>query len=127
MFRESSNTTQLDMFDQPSVIKGLPNRAIKIYGDSNHWHNQFRQHVTYQIDENIFSLLYDEKNGCPNYPVRVLIAMMILKEGAGISDRQLFENCQFNILYRSALGLLNSSDVIPSESTYYQFRQQVKK
>ena len=52
--------------------------------------------------------------------------MMVLKEGAGISDLQLFENCQFNILYRSALGLLNGSDTIPAESTYYLFRRQVK-
>jgi hypothetical protein len=47
--------------------------------------------------------------------------MMILKEADGLSDEKIFENCRFNLLYRSALGLFNLNDSIPTESTYYLF------
>lgn len=36
--------------------------------------------------------------------------MNILKEGAGCSDEQLFENCRYNLLWHKALGLFNLDD-----------------
>src|SRR5699024_9218469 len=56
---------------------------------------------------------------------RVLIAMMILKEANGWSDAQLFESCRYNLLVRSALGLFNIDDELPTESTYYLLRKRV--
>jgi hypothetical protein len=49
--------------------------------------------------------------------------MMILKEAHGWSDEQLFENCNFNLLTRSALGLMTLEDTVPVASTYYLFRR----
>ncbi len=54
-----------------------------------------------------------------------MVAMMVIKEAEGISDEKLFENCRFNILTRSALGLINANDLIPTESTYYLFRKKI--
>ncbi|MBK6482121.1 MAG: transposase [Chitinophagaceae bacterium] len=51
--------------------------------------------------------------------------MMVLKEANGWSDEQLFENCRFNLLVRSALGLMNMDDAVPVESTYYLFRKRI--
>ncbi len=51
--------------------------------------------------------------------------MMILKEAEGLSDEKLFENCRFNLLTRSALGLFNVDDAVPTESTYYLFRKRI--
>lgn len=64
--------------------------------------------------------------GAPNAPVNQLVAMMILKDGIGLSDEQLFEACRFHLLYRQALGCVNLSDSIPTESTYYKFRSDVE-
>lgn len=111
------------MFSSPSSL--LTGRSLKIYDDGNAWHNKFRQQVTSRIDEDIFKPLYSSDNGTPNAPVRVLIAMMILKEAEGISDQKLFENCRFNMLTRSAIGLVNADDSLPTESTYYLFRKRV--
>lgn len=61
--------------------------------------------------------------GAPNASIRVLISMMILKEAQGLSDSGLFEQCRFNILTRSALGLINMDNPLPVESTYYLFRK----
>ena len=51
--------------------------------------------------------------------------MMILKESFGWSDSQLFEHSQFNLLVRSALGLVNINDPLPVESTYYLLRKRI--
>jgi hypothetical protein len=51
--------------------------------------------------------------------------MMILKEAQGWSDSQLFEQCQFNLLVRSALGLQNLDDSAPAASTYYLLRHRI--
>jgi hypothetical protein len=60
-----------------------------------------------------------------NASIRVLVAMMVLKEAEGLSDQKIFENCRFKILTRSALGLHNVDDQIPTESTYYLFRKHI--
>ena len=56
----------------------------------------------------------DKKDGRPNAPIRILIAMSILKEGSGCSDDSLFENCCFNMLYRRALGMVTLKEQCPS-------------
>ena len=76
-----------------------------------------------RVDESIFSPLYTHGNGAPNASIRVLVGMMILKEGQGWSDRQLFSECGYNLLTRSALGLMSLEDAEPVASTYYLFRR----
>ena len=78
-----------------------------------------------RVNESIFSVLYDDKNGAPNASIRVLAGMMLLKEGHGWSDEQLFENANYNLLIRSALGLMNLEDAVPVASTYYLFRRRL--
>ena len=56
----------------------------------------------------------DKKDGRPNAPIRILIAMSILKEGSGCSDDSLFENCCINMLYRRALGMVTLKEQCPS-------------
>lgn len=121
MFKESDNNPQLDMFSSPSGM--LRGSSLDHYLKNDSWHNIFREQVTARVNEDIFKVLYSSDNGTPNSPVRVLIGMMILKEGQGWSDEQLFEQCRYNLLVRSALGLMNLTDAPPSASTYYLFRQ----
>lgn len=122
MFKKTKEP-QLNIFSSPSSL--FSGKSQKMYDDKAAWHNQFRQHVTSQIDENSFKPLYCSNNGTPNAPIRVLIAMMILKEAEGLSDQKLFENCRFNMLTRSAIGLVNADDVVPTDSTYYLFRKRI--
>lgn len=76
-----------------------------------------------RVDESIFSVLYADGKGAPNAFIRVLVGMMILKEGQGWSDEQLFESCHFHTLMRSALGLMSFQDRVQAVSTYYLFRR----
>jgi hypothetical protein len=63
--------------------------------------------------------------GAPNSSIKLLIGMMIIKESLQCSDKQLFEQCEFNLLVRSALGLINIDDPLPAESTYYLLRKRI--
>ena len=93
-----------------------------MFDDSGSWPNVFFRDVTSQIDEELFSVLYDSELGRPNASIRQLVAMLILKEGRAWSDEQLYENCRFNLQVMWALGLRNFDDEVPSESTYYDFK-----
>jgi len=123
MFKISDKDRQLDAF--ANIPTMLEDSASKIFNDQNHWHNQFRNHVVMPLDETIFSVLFSNSMGAPNSSIRLLTGMMILKEAFGWSDLQLFEQCQFNLLTRSALGLININDSIPAPSTYYLLRKRI--
>lgn len=121
MFKKSVEHKQLDAFSSP--IEYLKDSTMNYYLKNDSWHNQFRKQVVMHVDESIFSVLYTEITGAPNASIRVLVGMMILKEAYGWSDEQLFENCNFNLLIRSALGLMTLEDAVPVASTYYLFRR----
>jgi hypothetical protein len=123
MFKKSTTSIQHDLFSSSQNL--LSGKSLKIYDDQQEWHNIFRQQVTMRIDEDIFRPLYTSGTGSPNAPIRILVAMMVLKEAEGLSDEKLFENCRFNILTRSAIGLLKMDDKVPAQSTYYLFRNQI--
>ena len=123
MFKKSNKEPQLDAF--ASVPMMLESSSFKQYSDQSHWHNQFHDQIVMRIDETIFSILFNNTTGAPNSSIRILIGMMILKESFVWSDSQLFENCRFNLLTRSALGLFNMNDPLPVESTYYLLRKRM--
>ena len=85
----------------------------------------FYKHVVMQVNESDFKVLFDETNGAPNASIRILVGMMILKEGQGWSDEQLFNSCNYDLLIRRALGLLSLSEAVPVASTYYLFRKRL--
>jgi hypothetical protein len=123
MFKKSEKNCQLDAFSNiPGFLDGSAN---KIFDDPTYWHNQFRNQVIMPIDETIYSVLFSKTMGAPNSSLRILIGMMILKESFGWSDSQLFEQCQFNLLVRSSLGLFNITEALPVQSTYYLLRKRI--
>ena len=123
MFKESDKNKKLDIFS--TTAEHLCSSSQKFYLKEDSWHNIFRDNVLAQINEQIFSVLYCKDNGTPSTFIRVLVAMMLLKEGQEWSDDQLFENCNYNLLVRSALGLLTLDDTAPVVSTYYRFRANI--
>ena len=120
MFKKSKRSTNPSLFS--GISQHLHGRKVKQLEDPNAWHNCFYREVTSRIDENIFSPLYVEDNGRPNSSIRILVSMLILKDGNDWTDEQLFDSCSFNLLVSYALGLSNLSDNIPSPATYYNFK-----
>ena len=123
MFRNSDKHSQLNLLSTPTSF--LTGASLREYEDNKGWHNQFYTQVTQRIDEEIFRPLFCDGTGAPNSSVRVLVGMTILKEGQGLSDAKLFEECRFNLLTRRALGLFNMDDSLPAASTFYLFRKRI--
>ncbi|MEM0940743.1 MAG: transposase, partial [Bacteroidota bacterium] len=103
MFRKSSSAPQYDLYS--STGKMLSGKSLNLYEDDYGRHKLFFKQVTGRIDESIFKPLFTSSTGSPHAPIRIMIAMMVLKEAQGYSDAKLFEDCRFTILTRSALGL----------------------
>ena len=76
-----------------------------------------------RVVDSFFCPIYCADNGNPNAPA--LIALMVLKEVEGLSNQKHFENCRFNLLVSSAIGLQNPDNPLPTESTYYLFRKSI--
>jgi hypothetical protein len=123
MFRKSIASQQLGIFTSPTSI--LQAKSQRYYADSHAWHNIFCKEVLMRINEAAFSDLFPSKKGAPNASVRLLVGMMVIKEGFGWSDALLFEEVRYNLLVRSALGLKNLNDPVPAESTYYLLRKRI--
>ncbi len=121
MFRKSPTNTIIDMFN--NIYEHLDTLRQNRLNDNKAWHNLFYQYITSQIDEKPFSCLFSEKMGAPNASIRILIAMMILKEGFGWSDEQLYEETDFDLRVMCSLGLNNISDEVPCIATYYNFKR----
>lgn len=121
MFKKSEDHQQLDVFSSPTEYFRDSKKNKYLKNDS--WHNQFRNHVVMRVDESIFSVLYSKGQGAPNVSIRVLVGMMILKEGQGWSDEQLFESCSYKLLIISDLNLMSLEEAELVPSTYYLFRR----
>ncbi len=121
MFKKSG-PVQKDMFRD--IDHHIPERKAKALDDPASWHAVFCDHVLERMDESVLSVLCD-KGGRPNAPVRVLLGMMVLKQGNGWSDEQMFGNCQFDLRCMRALGLHHIDDDIPAASTHYEFRRRL--
>jgi len=102
MFKKSTPDKQTDLFS--SVTTTLAGKTKKLYDDQRAWHNLFRTQILQRIDETPYRVLFSSRMGAPNASVSLLFSMMVIKEAYGWSDEQLFEQCRFNLLVRSALG-----------------------
>jgi len=122
MFRKD-NSKQLDLFK--TTTQYLTQGSQKILNDSSSWNTVFREQFVSKIEEGPYVILFSSNMGRPNASVRILLGMMLLKEMEGWSDEQLFDECQFNLRVRSALGLLHLDDSPPCSSTYYEFRSKL--
>ncbi|NEX23374.1 transposase [Thiorhodococcus mannitoliphagus] len=123
MFRASPDSSQTDLF---SNVEQFPRaRDQEKLNDPNAWQNVFLDQVVKRVPEERFAELFDDATGRPNAPLRLLVGMLILKEGFGWSDEELFEAIHFNLLVRRALGLMNLTDEVPVESTYYLFKRRL--
>lgn len=123
MFKSSSTSSPLNMFT--NISEHLQGARQKKYNDKNVWHNLFWQYITSSINERKYKSLFSEKMGSPNAPIRILLSMMILKEGFGLSDERLFEACQFDLLVMKALGINNIDDDLPCPATYYNLKSAI--
>ncbi|MGD8794364.1 MAG: transposase, partial [Anaerolineae bacterium] len=122
MFRANDQHLQVGMFD---TLQQLPEKVRQRLESS--WGGTFYREFFCRMDELPFAVLYSDEPSRPNVPINILVAAEILKAGFGWSDEQLYEEIQFNLQVRYALGLWDISVVPFTMRTLYHFRQRLSK
>jgi len=69
------------------------------------WAEVFRTRVLPLIDEEPFRGCFHASVGRPNKSIRLLVGVHILKEAEDLTDEQVLEQLEFNLLWHHALGV----------------------
>ncbi|MGM0445533.1 MAG: transposase [Bacillota bacterium] len=69
--------------------------------------------------------MYDSQYGRPNFPVKILVSLEILKHQFDLSDRELLDRFRFDARYIKALGLNEVGQLTLGERTLYDFRERL--
>ncbi len=122
MFRENNQHLQFDFLDPFQQMGEKMRQRLE-----ESWAGTFYREIFCRIDETPFAVLYSDQPSRPNAAINALVGAEILKAGFGWSDEELWDQLQFNLQARFALGLRNMS-VMPFEMrTVYNFRQRVSR
>ena len=89
------------------------------------WASVFYNIVFCQINEKIFSILYCQDNGRPNFPVNILLSLEYIKHLFDYSDAELVEQFYYNYQIAYALGIKNVGELNLSPGTLYEFRKKI--
>jgi len=122
MFRENDRHLQFGLFD---TVQQLPEKVRRRLKAS--WADTFYHKVFCRIDESPFAVLYSDEPSRPNSPINILVAAEVLKSGFGWSDEELYDQIQFNLQVRYALGLRDMGPVPFELRTLYNHRQRVSR
>jgi IS5 family transposase len=81
-----------------------------------------KKEIDFSFVEEELKDLYDTKNGRPAYPPEVLFKMLFLEFYYNLSDVEVVQQCQVNILYRYFIDL-SIDEEIPDDTTLVVFRK----
>ena len=122
MFKKSKNI-ESDLFRD--ILLQVGERKSMDLSYETAWFNLFNKEVFNKIDEEIFRVIYKSHTGRPNQSIRLLVSMLILKEGLNLTDEQLFDQGRFDMRVMRALGQKHIDSELPATSTYYAFKKAV--
>lgn len=106
-----------------SNVMRMDDRKLKRYNDS--WELMFYKHIFNNIDEEDFHVLYSDKASRPNSPINCMVGALIMMTAFEWTYEELFDNLDFHILTRAALGITDL-DVTPfTVVTLFGFRNRV--
>ena len=110
--------TQTSIFDAINIVP--PEKRLRL---ENSWAGSFIRQIMPAINEELLRNTYAE-NGRPNKPVKVLVGLHILKESHDLTDEQVIEQFEFNLLWHFALGVAPAEAHV-SQKTLHNFRQRL--
>ena len=120
MYRENIAHLQKDLFGLfQSMSPKLQTQAEKSE------ERTFYELLFCHIDEQIFSILYSNEPSRPNKGVNAMAAALILREKRHWTYADLFNNVQFNLLTRLALGLNDLESMPFCEATLFNFQNRL--
>jgi hypothetical protein len=120
MFRENRGHFQETLFSSDKYMN--PSIRKKLL---NSWAAIFYSHVFCKINELIFSVLYSDKTGRPNFPVNILLSLEYIKHLFDYSDAELIEQYNFNYQLSYAVGIKSVGELNLCPRTIYDFRKRL--
>jgi len=120
MFRKNEEYKQYDVF---GVTNTLSEKQSKLL--SNSIEHSFFENIFSNIKESDFKVLYSDKKSRPNVPVNQLVGSLILKHLFNWTYESLFNNLNFNILTRHAIGIQTINESVFSEASIYNFQNKI--
>ncbi len=120
MFRKNTKHIQPSLFGFGTQ---LPEKKINKLKKSKEY--AFYQLVFSEIDERNFECLYSSKSSRPNAPVNTLIASIILMYHNNWTIEKLFNQIDFDILTRTALGLDTFTETPFCQATFFNFQNRL--
>jgi hypothetical protein len=116
-----NNYQQMTLHD--SYLNLTP-RVQKIV--QNSWCKDFAEIVFPAINEERFSVLYDNNPASrPNTPVNFIVGALILKENGNLSDDELLEAICRDVRYQYALHSTHCKEQPVSDRTFSRFRERI--
>jgi hypothetical protein len=120
MFRKNEVHRQPPLL---SPVRLLPEKQRQRLAAS--WAGVFYREFFSRLDETIFAVLYSEETSRPNIPVNVLVSLDFLKAGHGWSDEEMYDQFQYNLQVRYAVGLHDFDTGHFELRTVYNFRRRL--
>jgi len=117
MFTPNNEHRQKSLFSNEQSLSDKMKKRL-----NNSWAELFYTDIFCKIDESIFTPIYCENNGRPNFPINILVGLEILKELHNHTDEILYDRFLFDMLYQHALGIENIDEYDFSIRTLYNFR-----
>ena len=120
MFRHNDSHRQPSLFGVENQLSASKRKKLR-----NSWGGYFYREVFSQIDEHRFAVLFDAGNGRPNQGVNRLVSAILIQNGRGLTWQKLFEQMEFDMITRMALGLDEINEPIFCVATYANFRNRL--
>ena len=120
MFRENIAHLQKNLF---GLFQSMPPK-LQIQAEKSE-ERKFYESLFCNIDEQIFSVLYSNEPSRPNTGVNVMAAALVLREKRHWTYAELFNNVQFNLLTRLALGQNDLESMPFCEATLFNFQNRL--
>jgi len=120
MFRTNAKHEQGSMFGLQSTLSPRQKKRLE---DSSY--NFFYKTIFCNIKEGDFSVLYSAKASRPNAPINCMVAALILKQKYNWTYEELFDQIDFNILAKTALGLGSIDNSPFNQATLFNFQNRL--
>jgi len=120
MFKENKKILQKKMFGFSDILSETQQKKI-----INSKETFFFQTIVCNINEKDFKPLFSDGYSRPNSPANILAGALIMQDLNNWTFKELFENIEFNLLTKTALGLQSIKEQPFSYATIFNFKKRI--
>jgi hypothetical protein len=121
MFIENKAHLQQDLFGIENHLSASKRKKLRSSADA-----YFYELIYCNINEKDFAPLFSaDSSSRPNAPVNALVSSIIMYHKKGWTTEELFENIDFDLRTRTALGLHNLEDTPFCPATFFNFQNRL--